>query len=68
MPNMKVTVPHEGAVYPGAGDEPCVTNPKHVSGQTDVRPNYETKSPMHGVSRSPSPKLPRNTRGNGPLD
>lgn len=59
MAHMQVKVPHEGGVYPGAGDEPCVPNPEHVSGQTDIRPMYETKSPMHGKERSPNPKLPR---------
>ena len=66
MAHMQVPVNHPGGVYPGAGKEPCVTNPRHGSGQNEIRPSYETTSPKHGAQRSPNPRLKRLRKG--PID
>lgn len=39
--------------FPGEGRETLVSNPKHVSGQTDIRPNFE-KPPHRPDALGPS--------------
>lgn len=71
MAHFDTKPPHDKPtnMYPGReAYEPCVPNPKHVAGQTDIRPNFEQESPMHAKSRSPNPRLPRFKGHEGPLD
>jgi hypothetical protein len=71
MAHLNVRPPHDRDThqFDGEGREPVVSNPKHVAGQGDIRPNFEQKSEMHSRQPRPiNPKLPEFKGHRGPLD